>query len=689
MLKWLPYPAVRAFLAFSLGICLGLETEIDQVALEVGSLMFFILYVSILSISNTNYGFQSLILALLAFSLLLMFGSLRAKVCTHLPDPKIESADYFLAMVSTPTYAKGRYQLTGLMVEMVWSEGHSYDANDQMIWYQLSEVPHLLSYGTRVLLRGSPTRIAKPKNPLEFDYAQFMAGRNVFWNFRTRENQLQAIFLSNGSAVHDCVSKIRSHLKSLVADNIPQGVPQEITLAMLLGDRKAVSNQLKEAFANSGTIHILAVSGLHMGILYWMILQVVGSWRYHFLLKWLFALLSLIILWGFTMLSGAAAATQRAATMYSIMIIAQVVNKQSNAINTLGIAGLIILWVDPYQLHAVGFQLSFLALAGILYIQPRLASWFKLKHNIAKYFWQLISVSLSAQLAVLPLCAHYFNQLPVYFLIANIFLVPLSFAILVSGVLFFACTNFPLLLPLAAAALSQLTRLAGYIVESIAGFPQNSIDNIQLDFIAIILWYGILVSGILFLKTRKRLPLLALMSFILFLIVKSGLGHIMELQQKQITIYQLSGHTAIDFVSGKHLYSLMDGNLAAKPKTLDYKIGNYRRYLNPELIEPVTTSNTNDQPLGLWMFHGKRLLLIKDSIGDNLSANACIKADIVIVTMNSVDHLKQFMSYVDFELLVIDGSNSRKKANRLEKQALELDLEVHNSWNMGYKRINL
>jgi competence protein ComEC len=458
---------------------------------------------------------------------------------------------------------------------------------------------------------------------------------------------------------------------------------------MLLGDRMAVSDQLEDAFARSGTMHILAVSGLHLGILYWFIVQLIGKWRRHFLFNWLFVLISLLILWAFALLSGAAASTQRAATMFSVMIIANAINKESNALNTLAISGLIILWVNPYQLFSVGFQLSFLALGGILYLQPWITSWRRFENRIIQYLWQLVSVSLAAQIAVLPLSAYYFHQLPVYFLMANIFLVPLSFAIVITGMVVFACSSIPALSLVTMEPLIILTKLAGLIVEAIAEIPGSSIQGLQLDVGALSLWYGILVSAILFLRTRARWALMTLLCLWLFISLKRICHQLKTNGSANIMVYQIPGHTTIDFVSGKYLWALADSDFTSDPKTTEFKVGHYRRYLGLEQQGHIQTDETNGNPSGMWMFGRKRLLLVKSPIGVGFNNNIKIKSDIVVVTENSLDHVQQIKSMVDFELLVIDGSNSRKNASKLQEQARELGLEVHNCWEQGFKNINL
>jgi competence protein ComEC len=303
-----------------------------------------------------------------------------------------------------------------------------------------------------------------------------------------------------------------------------------------------------------------------------MLLKLFGAWRRHFLLKWLFLLICLVVLWTFTLVTGMAPSTQRAATMFSVLILADTLLKQHSTVNSLAVSAFVILWVEPYQLYSVGFQLSFLALGGILDVQPWIVGWWKVENRLLRYFWELSTVSFSAQLAVLPLSIYYFHQLPVYFLLSNMFLIPLAFCIVVFGVIFFLSSLIPTLMSWMAIPLKFLTQIAGYVVQTVADFPVSTLQGIQIGKYELFFWYGILGLGVVFLKTRQKLPWLLCLWLFAGLTLNSILYCLQSSVRKQIVFFHIPGHTAVDFISGMHFQSLMDPELASDHREVEYNL---------------------------------------------------------------------------------------------------------------------
>gem|GEM_PF-2433037 len=680
---------VRASLAFGIGILIGLKTEFGLTELESFWIALFGAYWLALKITRTWYRNCYPCLALMAMILLVLAGITRSRSGLHQSDKIIGEASYLLATVVSPAQLKGKHYSTTLAISRVCAEDALWPVNDRVQWYHDSADFVPLDHGSKLVLKGSPSPIRPPANPREFDYAGYMANKNIFWNYWADKNNILMYLPGKKGSMTSWTYSLRALLMDRLSEYLPAGTPQEISMAMLLGDRKAVSVDLGDSFARSGTIHVLAVSGLHLGILYWMLVKLIGIWRRHFLFKWLFLIISLMVLWAFTLVTGMAPSTQRAAAMFSVLILANTLIKQSSTVNSLAAAALVILWVEPYQLYSVGFQLSFLALSGILYLQPWIAGWWDMKNRLLKYFWELATVSISAQLAVLPLSIYYFHQLPVYFLLANILVIPLAFSIVVLGVIFLAGSLIPTLASLLAIPLIYLTNIAGYTVRFVADLPHSTLANIQIGEYELIIWYGILGMGMVFLKTRHRWPWLICLCLCAGLTLINVYHRIQSVARKQMVVYHIPGHTAVDFITGNRFQSLMDPDLVSDQREIDYKINSYRNYLDLRPVGGPLLPENDNRSYGLWMFQGKRLLLIRAPIQPDVGRNVKLKSHIVVVSNDSVDELEHMLSWIEFDLLVIDGSNRQVRSLRLRQQADELGIRVHNCWEDGYKIINL
>ncbi len=712
MLTWLPYPLLRASGAFALGVFAGFKTNPPLQKLELLWVVLFGVYFW-LTLKTTTINFRTLNpwLSALGLSAVFLAGSLRTQFELHKRDQLIGSAEFYEAKVLEPSEHHTKYQRSVLAVQWVWLKGRVYPVNDCIQWYQspldyarsdakiynttlpsdgpIQQKFKKLSFGDRIVIKGAPRAIGKPDNPREFDYASYMSRRNIFWQHWVTDSDIIKISSYRGVNIDQLKHGLRAHLKQAINDFLLPGAPQEITNAMLLGDRRGVSDHLEVSFARSGTLHILAVSGLHLGILYWLLLQFLGSWRHHFILKWLFILISLLTLWSFTLITGMAASTQRAAIMFSILLLGNTLSKESNGVNTLGGSALIILWVEPYQLHAVGFQLSYTALAGILYLHPLIVRWWPVKNRILKYFWELISVSLAAQVTVLPLSVYYFHQFPVYFLLANIFLIPLAFAIVVVGIVFFISTLLPSLVFLVAGLLSLLTKTAGFIVQIIGDLPGSTVYDLEINTGELAIFYGLIWAFVVFCQTRRRQPWLIFLGLLAVLVVVGVYRKIEISHRRMIVVYQVAGHTAMDFIDQNSFQTVMDRELVADTSNIEYKIKNFRRYLKLNRHSEPAVPSKSTSTFDLWSFKGKRVLLIKAPTGKWIDENIKLKSHIVIVSNNSVKSIDQIKRWLMTDLLLIDGSNDSWIARNLEEQAIKEGINVHNCWTKGAKIINL
>ena len=542
---------------------------------------------------------------------------------------------------------------------------------------------------TGVIVKGTPTIIKKPANPKEFDYANYLSKKNIFWQHWVKGPEIAQIIQNQEISISHLTLVSRSFLQQLIAKHLKPGVPQEVTSAMLLGNRKGVSDILEDSFIRSGTIHILAVSGLHLGIFYWLVVKIFGSWRSHQLLKWAFILIGLTTIWGFSLVTGLAASTQRAAIMLSILLLGNVLNKQSNTINSLGGAAILIILGDPYQLFQIGFQLSFIALAGILYLQPKIACWWIPTNGFTNYLWQLTSVSLAAQIAVLPISVYYFHQFPTYFLLANLMLLPLAFGIIVAGIGFFISSLVPSLIFLFTPPLTLLTKLAGLIVKQIGSLPGSTLQGLEINFFEMVLFYAVLCTIFLFFASYNRWLLISLLTL---LAVLAGIAYFkksMVNRRQMIAVYHIPGHTALDFIDRNKVSTAMDVALKPDISKVRYKMGGFRRHLrtNREIFEakPATTTDTFNS----WKFRRKRVVLVKAEPRYRINGNIKLKSHIVIVSNNSVRNIDVLTNWITFDLLLIDGSNDPWTARGLEEEAEKHGLIVHNSWTQGAKIINL
>ena len=304
-------------------------------------------------------------------------------------------------------------------------------------------------YGEVWLVRGHPDPSKPPLNPGEFDYRQYLAYRQVYHQQYVHPDQYRVMRLAPPNVLVAMSMKLAEQLDGVFRQYIKAKREYAIASALVLGIKDDVDADTKLAYSSTGTSHIMAVSGLQVGLLYlalsWLLQKLFG--RVPGFRLWS-ALLGLGVIWGYAFVTGLSASVLRATVMFTFLIVGQAWERQSSIFNTLAVAAFFLLLWNPFLVTDVGFQLSFLAVLSIVYVQPRIARWL----DVEGYFyarrrpwqarpvqwawkgsgwfldkvWQAVALSLAAQVATFALGLYYFHQFPFSFLFSNLVAVPIS-----------------------------------------------------------------------------------------------------------------------------------------------------------------------------------------------------------------------------------------------------------------------
>ncbi|SHE72122.1 competence protein ComEC [Psychroflexus salarius] len=291
-----------------------------------------------------------------------------------------------------------------------------------------------LNIGDFVHGAGELQKFHAPENPQNFNYSTYMAHQNVYMAISAEQSHL-SIRKNQEFNLFNSLDEIRTNLRNQLKHYNFQQENISLIEAFLLGQRQRISDETYEDFKNAGVIHILAVSGLHVGIILLILNALTHFCIYTKSGRRLRPFLVLIGLWGFAFLAGLSPSVFRATVMFSFLSIGMLLQKRTNSLNTLFMSGLVLVLVNPFIIYQVGFQLSYLAVFGIVTLQPRLYKLYKPRYYVDRLFWGIITVTLAAQLSIMPLSLYYFNQFSGVFLIANILILPTLSLILGIGIL--------------------------------------------------------------------------------------------------------------------------------------------------------------------------------------------------------------------------------------------------------------
>ena len=288
--------------------------------------------------------------------------------------------------------------------------------------------------------------------------------------------------------------------------------------ALCIADKTELSQNVKKDFSRAGASHILAVSGMHVGIIFTAISSLLSLISKSRKFKLFGGIFSIIFLWFYAFICGLQPSIVRACTMFSVPIIGKLLKRDSSSFNSLLFTAFCMLLYDYTYLFNLGFQLSFLAVAGILLFQKRIFNIFPLQNKILIWIWSLTSVSIAAQITTLPLTIYYFHNIPVLSLITNLIIVPLAtLLIYFSGVLLIV--QFSSLSTLISLIINKLTHFINSFIKQISDTIFATIDNINISVFQVVILYAIILLFYYFIISKKPATVLWILScFILFIV---------------------------------------------------------------------------------------------------------------------------------------------------------------------------
>jgi len=388
-----------------------------------------------------------------------------------------------------------------------------------LVYFKPDSIASKLSYGSRIVFAKPLQSIRSGSNPGSFDYAIYAGRQQRFHQIYLGAGDYQTIHQTGGVWLNKNLYFFRGLLLSILRKHIKNKEELGLTEALVLGVKDDLDKELALSYAATGTVHIIAISGLHLGIIYWLLNFLMGRLRFPGKLKLVKSSLILAGLWGFALLAGGGPSVLRSAIMFSLALLANNLFRHSSIINSLCVAAFLLLLYNPYWLWDTGFQLSFAAVLSIAVYQPRLNELFSFRNILLDNVWSATAVTLSAQVLTLPFCLYYFHQFPMYFLFTNLLAVPLSSLILLTALLLLAMAPFGSLVGLVALVLHWMLSLLNGFIRFMEVLPYSSWKPLQLSLLQCLLLAIALILFTCFLAIGKRFYLFCGFSLVLVFFV--------------------------------------------------------------------------------------------------------------------------------------------------------------------------
>ncbi|MFE3871524.1 ComEC/Rec2 family competence protein [Flavobacterium sp. ZS1P70] len=678
-MKVLQFPLARITVGFVLGIIAAFYSKANP------QIVFFLLFITFLALGITWFLSRKNKISPLYFGLTACLLSFFIGMITH-----ITHNDFF--QKSNYTHYSSIYEKPLLLTITLREKLKSSTANDRYIAIvnridqlestgrlilniRKDSLRHVFQIGDNLQIKTTLHKNSPPNNPNQFDYSKYLENKQIFAQVYTESGEIKI-----GTEIDKSIWYYTSKLRSKIIHNLEKSnfnkTELNVAIALILGQQQDISPEIIRDYQYAGAIHILSVSGLHIGFILLFvtfILKPLPNTKRGSFIKLLIILASLSL---FGIIAGLAPSVVRSVTMFSFVAIGNHLRRSVNIYHTLLVSILIILLFEPSFLFDVGFQLSYIALFFIIWLQPLLASFWLPKNKITKYIWDILTVSFAAQIGTLPLSIYYFHQFPGLFFVTNLVIIPLLSIIMILGVLVMVLAAFGYVPFVFAKPLEWSIYYLNKIINAIASLEQFIIHNISFNYSLLISSYLLLIAIIIWFKkpTFNKL-ILALITIIILQISFLQTRYNIK-NQKEWVVFNLKRNTLITERNSN------DVSLYANDSLL--KISRKNTILNSYLVGNFSDLKTKRRMQNVVFFNGKKIIII-DSLGIYPKN---IKPDILLLTQSPKINLERLFQSIKPEIVIADASNFKTIQKFWKATCTKQKIPFHATGEKGFYKLN-
>ncbi len=612
-------------------------------------------------------------------------GWLSAYHCNELNNTKHFSklkSDYLIVRITNEPAAKGIYTRFNAQVQSsVLGKYTRRTSGNLLVTFVADSNTHKARYGDIWLIPATYKPVDPPYNPGEFNYKQYLANQNIHYQSFLHLPHARLLKRNQGNPVITFSLKTRQQLVAAIKTYLHNPGAIAIASTLLLGYKADLSSEVLQAYSKTGTIHVLSVSGAHVAVIFWLISTLLKPFRHHRYGKWLNAGLSLVLIWGYAILTGLSPAVCRAAIMLSMIIISKAGSRPVHTLNVLAVSAFGLLLYNPLLITDVGFQLSYLAVLGLLIVQPIIYELKDFNNPMVRKLWYAVSASLAAQIITFPLSAFYFHQFPVYFLISNLLILIPAEAIVIIGALFLTSTFIPYL--------QIFSQWSGYLLEQIIVWmtrvlsyiehlPYASIGKIWLTPLEHLFWYLLIGLMLYYLISKKAVALKLSLGCLLVLCISSSWKLINVQQTERMVFFNVKKNTATLFQRGRQ--AVLVTNLTLADKNYLYSIQPCLDSLGIDSVlfcQPQQNLQTSyfKKEHNYIQFMQKSILLFNPSL-EKTVLNRELSVDYVVLSQNPHINIKKLNNSYSYHYLIAETNNSSHRLKKLTAEADSLHINL-------------
>lgn len=573
------YPLVKILIPYCIGLFWGYFCQFPAYFCQFSFFAALVFWLISLFFWQKNRGFwrtvkSALLLLVFCFAgLAAMTWRMAPTVTAEEERLMAENRDWLAEVVAVP---EPRAKSVRATVQVLGgARGSAF--REKVLLYLAPDTAHPIHYGDLLLVHSQLKAVEGPQNPDMFDYRQYLRKRGIALTGYVSAGGWQRLSHRTPNPLKAFSQRLQGSLTTIFRQSGMSGHEYEVIAAVLLGAGGTLDPELRQSYAAAGASHILCVSGMHVGVIFMILNFLLKPLELARQTRALKAVLLILSIWLYACITGLSPSVIRAATMFSFVTVGGLVRRNTNIFHSLTASLFILLVLNPLLLFEVGFQLSYLAVFGIVLFQPLIVSLYHAKTKIGQYLFELLSVSIAAQIGTFPVSIYYFGQFPNYFILTNLSVITLSSVVIVTGIVLLTISFVPFLVKGVALILTGEIRVMNGIIEFVEQLPHSVTTDIDYHVLQVILLYLAIFSlYLLVVRKRKHWFWLTLSAFTLF----SGCFAIKKcllVHSDEMVVYQIRNVCAIGFRDGNRGVLLSDPIRDTQSPFFDYNVGNHYR----------------------------------------------------------------------------------------------------------------
>ncbi len=591
-------------------------------------------------------------------------------VLVTLEEPIVEKANSYKALAS----------VNAVSINNQW---HSTKGNILLYFKKDGSIP-ALHYGSQIVFKKTLQEIQNSGNPAALDYKRYCLFQNITNQVFLSHNDYIISSSTNKNFLKQFLFATRDAALKTMQKNIHSPKELGIAEALLIGYRNDLDKDLVQAYSDTGVVHIIAISGMHIAIIYATLIWFFKFFKSSKLKKIIEPIIILAVIWMFTLIAGAAPSIARASVMFTCILVGKFINKNGNIYNTLAVSAFILLVYNPFNLWDVGFQLSYAAVLSIVIFFKPINNLIYIQNKLLRKLWKLTSVTLAAQIFAVPIVIYHFHQLPLMFLIGNLIAVPLSGFILYAELALFCFSGWHGVAAFIGFTIECCIKFMNDFIQYMDRMSFSVWDGLYISLWQLLILFGFIILVCVWLLYKNKRACILAISFLISFFILRDINVIQHSQQQKIIVYNVPQHAAIDFIGGNSCCfsgdSLVITNALLRNFNLKLSRVKDRISVNKNVLLPHFDNIILD-------CNNKKILVLDKTL--TTSNPSKISVDVIIIDGNINNSVSELNEIFDCKTYIAASNIAMWKSTQWKKDCEQLHLRFHSVAQSGASVIKM